>query len=120
VRTSIVLAAAALLAAAPAAADCPRDALYPADLPWIACPRLVMPAPCLWCVPDDVRLDLYYDDADPAALVDAVAAGLGSSWTVTVHTKDTLAAVAPKRRFYIKVTAEKRSTLMFLESGPRP
>jgi hypothetical protein len=118
VRTSILLAA--LLASASVAADCPRGALYPADLPWIPCPRMVVPAPCWWCVAGDVHLDLYYDDADPAALVDAFAAGLGSSWKVTVHTKEALAAVAPKRRFYIKVTTEKHGVSMFLESGPRP
>jgi hypothetical protein len=118
VRITIVLLA--LLARA-AAADCPRDTLYPADVPWIPCPSLVTPAPCDRCLAHDPssRLFVYYDDADPTALVDAIASGLDSSWRVIEHTKDVVAAEAPHRRLYVQATAEKRHVRLYVDSGPR-
>jgi hypothetical protein len=77
-RSLFVLA----LLACTARADCPRDPLYPAELPWIECPIRVAPSPCTRCGAHATILELDYTQppAELRALVRRRFADAG--WTL--------------------------------------
>ena len=117
------LALAIVLIAAPSRAACPRDPLDPAAVPWIPCPVRVLPSPCLWCPAGDIRVDLTYDHATPAALGDAIAAALHAPWTIDSHTDANgaanLVAHDPHHHLWVHVTPTANGAMMHVDVSRR-
>lgn len=105
------------------AAPCPRDALYPAAVPWIPCPRLVIPSPCHWCPKGDVRVDVTYDAAAPADLGKAMTAALAKPWVLdSSTTKDgivNLVAHEPHHHLWIRIAPAAKGATMHVELSDR-
>ena len=118
-----MLAYALAFTAADARAACPRDPLYPAAVPWIPCPTLVMPSPCHWCPKGDVHIDATYDGVGGADLAKKVTAALGRPWTIDSDTAiqggANLVAHDPHHHLWIRITATAKGSTMHVELSPR-
>ena len=103
-----------------ARADCPRDKLYPAELPWIECPTRVAPSPCTRCGPHATILELDY--AQPPAELRALARRrfADAGWTLDMSATTGSGAVADRLhrgalRVSLATYAHDEGTMLYVD-----